>query len=266
MLRDVRILIHKKLVRIVKEGAEWGTASLRDDVRHLSEQLTENEARVEYLRHQLQHVERRNLSLAADRLAVDSSAAWALENMPQALRFPDKLATLRHAIGEAPTNGMALEFGVYTGATLRTIVEDFDGREVFGFDSFEGLPENWRTGFPAGTFDVDGIPTVVGAEVVVGWYHDVLPGFLDEHSGPVTFLHVDCDLYSSTVTVLEHVGPRLVPGSVIVFDEYFNYPGWQDGEHLAWQEYVAKTGTSFTYLGYTLEDEQVAVQIAAPPR
>jgi hypothetical protein len=186
--------------------------------------------------------------------------------MPETPTFPDKLATLRHAVLQAPTDGMALEFGVYTGTTLRAIVEDFKGPDVFGFDSFEGLPQNWRTGFPAGAFDVDGVPTVDGAQMVVGWFEDVLPGFLDEHAGPVAFLHVDCDLYSSTVTVLDHIGPRLVPGSVILFDEYFNYPGWQGGEHLAWQEYVARTGTEFTYLGYSIDDEQVAVQIGPATR
>ena len=252
MLRKLRSVVREKLVRIAQEGAERGTAVMHNDVRLLV--------------HQLQHVERRNLSLAADRRAVESSAAWALENMPEAPTFPNKLATLRHGLSLAPDDGMALEFGVYTGITLRAIVEDFKGPDVFGFDSFEGLPENWRTGFPMGTFDVDRVPTIAGAQLVVGWFDDVLPGFLDEHVGPVSFLHVDCDLYSATVTVLDHVGPRLVPGSVIVFDEYFNYPGWQGGEHLAWQEYVARTGTEFTYLGYSIDDEQVAVRISATRR
>jgi hypothetical protein len=64
------------------------------------------------------------------------------------------------------------------------------------------------------------------------------PGFLAENDELVAFLHLDADLYSSTKTVLELVGPRLVAGSVVLFDEYFNYPGWQHGEHRAWHEYV----------------------------
>lgn len=79
--------------------------------------------------------------------------------------------------------------------------------------------------------------------------------------GPVGLLHVDCDLYSSTKIVLELVGPRLRPGSIVVFDEFFNYPAWRDGEYRAWTEYVEKTGISFEYVGYSYVDEQVVVRI-----
>ena len=76
-------------------------------------------------------------------------------------------------------------------------------------------------------------------------------------------MHVDCDLYSSTATVLQQVGPRLVPGSVVCFDEYWNYPGWQDHEHRAWQEYVEASGIRFEYATYTSNDEQVAMRVTA---
>jgi hypothetical protein len=261
MLRVVRARAREKLVRAVREATELGTSPLREEISRLQDQLRDTDAHIEYLRHQLQHVERRNLSLAADRQAVDSSAAWALQNMPLAPTFPDKVALLDHALSQVGSAGMALEFGVYTGGTLRAIVEGFDAGPVFGFDSFEGLPEDWRTAFPAGTFSVDGVPSVPGADLVVGWFDETLPPFLQEHAGPVAFLHVDCDLYSSTVTTLDQVGPRLAAGSVILFDEYFNYPGWQGGEHRAWEEYVSRTGTTFTYLGYCVEDEQVAIRI-----
>ena len=259
MLRDLKRRARDVAVRAVAAG----TAPLREDVASLHSQLAETQQRLEHLRHQLQHVERRNLSLAADRIAVESSAAWAMEHMPRTPTFADKAATLRHAMAQAPAEGLVLEFGVWTGSTLRALVEGFPGHEVFGFDSFEGLPEDWRTGFPAGMFGVDGLPRVPGAELVVGWFDQTLPGFLADHPGPLAFVHVDCDLYSSTTTVLDAVGPRLVPGTVIVFDEYFNYPGWQGGEHRAWQEYVERTGTRFGWLGYTLEDEQVAVQVTS---
>ena len=100
-----------------------------------------------------------------------------------------------------------------------------------------------------------------GAELVVGWFDDTVPGFLAEHPGPVSFLHLDADLYSSTRTVLDLVGPRLQPGSIVLFDEYFNYLGWEQHEHRAWAEYVARTGTHFEYLGYTIDNEQVIARI-----
>ncbi|KAI1085474.1 hypothetical protein F5B20DRAFT_5159 [Whalleya microplaca] len=118
-----------------------------------------------------------------------------------------------------------------------------------------------RSMFDTGAFAVDAPPEVPGAELVVGRFDESLPPFLAGHSGPIALLHVDSDLYSSAVTVLEHCGPRLVAGSIVVFDEYFNFPGWERHEHRAWQEYVARTGTRFTWLAYTGDDEQVVIRI-----
>jgi hypothetical protein len=46
-----------------------------------------------------------------------------------------------------------------------------------------------------------------------------------------------------------------------VFDEYLNYPGWQDHEFKAFQEFIAETGLKYRYLGYVATNVQVAVQI-----
>jgi len=210
---------------------------------------------------ELEHRIRRDLAFAADREAALESTRFALQHMPTARRLPDATATLEYGLSLAPAGGMALEFGVYSGSTLKVIANARGGELVYGFDSFQGLPENWRSGFPAGTFSTDGLPDVPGAELVVGLFADTLPGFLAEHQGPVSFLHVDCDLYSSTVTVLEHAGPRLRAGSIVVFDEYFNYPGWREHEYRAWQEYTTERGLAFTYEGYAADNEQVVVRI-----
>lgn len=208
---------------------------------------------------------RRDIFQAAERLAAESSARFAYEHFPTAPIYQHPHATLEHAVKIAPDEGMALEFGVYSGTTLE-IIARIRGRHepVYGFDSFEGLPEDWRSTFPAATFAVDEFPTIPGAELVVGWFDDTLPTFLTQHPGPVALVHVDCDLYSSAKTVLDLVGPRLIEGSVVVFDEYFNYPGWEKHEHRAWQEYVDRTGAEFVYEAYTANNEQVAVRITRP--
>ena len=77
----------------------------------------------------------------------------------------------------------------------------------------------------------------------------------------IAFVHVDCDLYSSTKTVLDLVCDRLAPDAVLVFDEFFNYPGWQQHEFRAWTEFVEKTGRTFEYLAYTGNNEQVVVRL-----
>lgn len=240
MLEGLRKRVRDKLIRAVREGVRAEVAEVERRAR-------------------------RDISFAADRAAATSSAEFVRLTMPTAPAFPSIMDTLRHALSLAPADGMALEFGVWSGATLRVIAQARKQTEVYGFDSFQGLPEDWRTGFPAGIFESNGLPDVPGAELVVGLFEDTLPGFLARHPGPVGFLHVDSDLYSSAVTVLEHVGPRLDVGSIVLFDEFFNYPGWQEHEFKAWREYVEKTGIGFRYRGYTVDHEQVIVEITAVP-
>lgn len=210
---------------------------------------------------------RRDLLAAGERDAAASSARWAHRVMPTARAFHDSLSTLEYALRIAPQGGMALEFGVFQGRSLAVIAEARKSREVYGFDSFEGLPEDYRPHVRKGAFALDRLPRVEGAELVVGWFDDTLPGFLDTHPGPVDFLHVDGDLYSSAVTVLSLVSPRLRAGSVVLFDEFFNYPGWDEGgEFRAWKEFLEGTGATVEYEAYTSNNEQVVVRIIDPGR
>ena len=203
---------------------------------------------------------RRDVWTALEQEAARTSAELVRTSMHELTLSTDPHQTLRDAVRAAPADGMALEFGVATGTTLGIIAEHRPGGQVHGFDSFAGLPEPWRLGYGPGEFAQEP-PEVPGAELVVGLFEDTLAPFLDEHPGPVAFLHVDCDLYSSTVTVLDLVGPRLVEGSVIAFDEYYNFPDWQQHEHRAWTEYVERTGTTFEYAGLTMDDEQVWLRV-----
>ncbi len=240
---------HEQLVREL-EGVRAEVAALRADAAVLRSGLTDFEVRA-----------RRDLHYAAEVSAAAASAAFTLAELPTVPTFPHPDDTLRYAARLVQVPGMALEFGVASGHTLRLMVEGLPGRKVVGFDVFTGLPETWRTGFPAGAFAQKLLPDVPGADLVVGLFDESLPGFLAEHDEPVAFLHLDADLYSSTRTVLDLVGPRLVAGSVVLFDEYFNYPGWQAGEHRAWQEYVERTGLTFRYEGYTYNHEQLIVTV-----
>jgi hypothetical protein len=245
------------VVRAIEDSVERQTAEIRRMVDLLRLDVRSLEWRA-----------RRSLAYASDVAAAATSAAYLHEHMQGAEPMPHRLVTLDHALSQASdVDGMALEFGVYRGETLRKIAQARSEKQVYGFDSFQGLPEFWLPDHQAGRFGPDdpagvqGPPEVPGAELVVGWFDETLPGFLTTHPGPVAFLHVDCDLYSSTTIVLEHVGPRLVPGSVVVFDEFFNYPGWQGHEFRAWREFVAKSGIGFSYLAYTEDAISVAVRI-----
>lgn len=169
-----------------------------------------------------------------------------------------KLALLRDALDHAPADGLVLEFGVATGLTMREIAARRP--TCYGFDSFDGLPEHWRTGYTTGDFAQE-LPDVGTAELVVGWFDASLPAFLLEHPEPFAFVHMDADLYSSTKTVFDHGFDRFVPGTVIVFDEYFNYPGWKNHEHKAFTDFVEQYSGGFEYFGYNAMHEQVAVAL-----
>ncbi len=208
---------------------------------------------------------RRNIRFAMERLAVQESGQLAMTEMLNARSFSHPDDTLAYALSLAPRGGLALEFGVYSGGTLNQIAKARGDGRVYGFDSFQGLPEAWRADFPAGAFAVNQLPDVQNAELVVGWFDQTLPGFMQQHPEPVDFLHVDCDLYSSTRTVFDFVGSRLRAGSVVLFDEFFNYTGWREHEFKAWNEYVQSSGTRFCYEAYTFNNEQVALRILETP-
>ncbi len=208
---------------------------------------------------------RRDIVYAGDQQAGRESNEFARDHLTTARQCEGRIEALRYALSQAPTGALALEFGVAAGESLRVIVQERGAGQTYGFDSFQGLPESWLSGMPAGTFAQDQLPEVGGAKLVVGYFNDVLPQFLQEHPGPVDFLHIDSDLYSSAKTVLQLVGPRLQPGSVVHFDEFFNYPGWQRHEFRAWNEYTEATGLGFEYIAYAFDDCQVAVRIDSVP-
>ena len=137
--------------------------------------------------------------------------------------------------------GLVLEFGVYSGTTVNHIANS-SGWRIDAFDSFEGLPETWRDGYEKGKFARGKLPEVADNVCLhVGLFDNSLPEFLNslENSNlPIKYLHIDSDLYSSAKTIFDQLGNRIVAGSVIVFDEYFNYPGWKNGEFKAFQEFV----------------------------
>jgi predicted O-methyltransferase YrrM len=210
---------------------------------------------------------RHDVRVAASVRALAETERFVAEQLPLVRSFDNPAATLTHALDLVSVAGLVLEFGVASGRTLRRIAAALPERSVYGFDVFTGLPEDWRAGFTQGMFAQNQLPDVPGATLSPGLFAETLPAFAAQHPGPIAFLHLDADLYSSTTTVLDILGDRLVPGSVVVMDEYFNYPGWQDGEFRAWAEYVERAGLQFQYEGYAHDDQQVVVTVTSvPPR
>jgi predicted O-methyltransferase YrrM len=167
------------------------------------------------------------------------------------------------ALSKVSLEGLFLEFGVFSGKSINQIARKFPDQKVYGFDSFEGLPEFWRDGFKKGFFSLEGnLPKVESnVSLVKGWFSDTLPEFTNKEKAAISFLHVDCDLYSSTKTIFSSLAKQIEVGTVIVFDEYFNYVGWQEGEFKAFKELVSKFNIEYDYICYNRKHEQVAVVI-----
>jgi hypothetical protein len=206
--------------------------------------------------------------------AATASARYAMQHMVMARPIRAKkyggggrLDLLEHALSLTTVDGFHAEFGVYKGESLTFVADRIEG-VAYGFDSFEGLPDDWFLDVGRKAYDLGGrLPELKAQKgnvrLVKGWFDQSLPGFAGEVAGPAAFLHIDCDLYESTRCVFEVLGDRVVPGTVIVFDEYWNYPGWENHEFKAFQEFCARRGVTYRYVAFTPLMLSVAVVIEA---
>jgi hypothetical protein len=186
--------------------------------------------------------------------AVEASVEYILGNP----RFDDIQVAMKNpgaldiGLRAATTTGTVAEFGVYKGNSLTAIARHFGDRIVHGFDSFVGLPEQWGgTDKGVGAFDVGGTPPtlpVTNVEFHVGFFDMTVPVFATGAHPPFAFVHLDADLYSSTRLVFDHLQRMFVPGTVIVFDEYFGYHGWHLHEHRAFMEFLEASGLEYEAL------------------
>ncbi len=141
-----------------------------------------------------------------------------------------------------------LEFGVCRGGTIRVIRQELDDSFfVFGFDSFQGLPEAWidkhgKVVVPPEYFSTNGvIPDVRSVKFYAGWFSDTLKEYLTI-AEPIALLHIDSDLYSSAKEVLMTLNDHIVAGTIIVFDEWFyrHDDQYDDHEQRAYNEWITE--------------------------
>ena len=156
-----------------------------------------------------------------------------------------------------------LEFGVYEGDSMRWWSANLSHPEaqLYGFDSFEGLPETWSHGERTGHFSTGGrVPELddVRVRFVKGWFDDTLPSYeAPEHDRLVAVL--DADLYSSTAFVLEWLQPKIVPGTYLYFDEFHD----RMHELRAFDEFLAQRDVRFRAVAATKDLSQIAFECLA---
>lgn len=194
--------------------------------------------------------------------AACESADFIRDNMSSAVLFKNKLQLIHYALQHVTLDGYFLEFGVASGTSINMIASLMQDKTIFGFDSFEGLPEDWNGHAEVkGAFTNEGVLPKVEKNVVLikGLFSDTLPHFFKGNNKPIAFLHCDADIYSSTKCIFAYCKERIVSGTVILFDEFFNYPNWRQHEYKAFMELVEEKQLRYHYLGSSMF--QVAVMI-----
>lgn len=167
---------------------------------------------------------------------------------------------------------LLLDLGVWLGWSTR-LISDASGRQVYGFDTFEGLVEDWQIDdqilIKRGTFSLseplaqrsmretgvslhDGIPAALGRKVqfIKGSTYETLAPFLAERPGaPIRLFHMDLDTYESCLHALETCKDRFIEGSILVFDEYLV----TNAEMRAFFEFQQRYGLQWRYRTWGLE-------------
>lgn len=164
----------------------------------------------------------------------------------------DDLDALLWSLSCAELPGDVAEFGVFQGRSLRAMAEHQPLRTIHGFDSFQGLPEDWvrspGSTYAKGHFATGQLPTLQAqhrnAKLHPGFFTQSLPVWVSTLQQPLALLHIDADLYSSARYVLDTLNDVIRPGTVIVFDELSDwqcsgvYPQWEEGEWRALKEWM----------------------------
>ena len=151
------------------------------------------------------------------------------------------------------------EFGVWRGEAFKYLIKTF--KNGFGFDSFEGIPEDWDD-MKAGSYTSDGIiPKIKGGEFIVGKFQDTLPGFFSEFRPTASIINFDADLYSSTICALNCASPVIDQHTILIFDEFLINPNWENDEHKALEEFCLQNNYKYEVLAVSFFSKQVAVRL-----
>lgn len=178
--------------------------------------------------------------------------------------------TMRFASDNVAIKGFYLEMGVARGNTINFIAALNSKNRIYGFDSFEGLPEDWDCGdidVPKGTFKFKSKemmpPVLHNVSLFKGLFKDTLPEFKKRilKDNPIAFLHIDCDIYSSTCDVFNYLGDNIVSGTIIIFDEYYNYSTFKEHEYKAFNEFLQKRNKKAKIIAFNQYFEQAVAQI-----
>lgn len=154
------------------------------------------------------------------------------------------------------------EFGVAGGTSFKWWLDENknDQSKFWGFDTFEGLPEDWHF-YKKGDMSFE-TPDMKDSRAgfIKGLFQDTFFSFIKKHQPSTTtkkVIHMDADLYSSTLYILTSFAPYLRDGDIILFDE-FNVP---NHEFAAWDTFTKSFYLDYEVLGGVNNYYQIAVKV-----
>lgn len=170
------------------------------------------------------------------------------------LFFESKLELYKFVINKLGRENkvLFLEFGVFKGESMKYFINNFINKKnkFFGFDSFEGLPEDWNSGIKKKHFNLYGKkPKIKDSRCffIKGLFQNTLPKFNLKFNIKNNFkmlIHFDADIYSSTLYSLAHTS-NLKKNYFIIFDQFTG------DESRAFNDFVISHKKNFEILGFT---------------
>ena len=162
---------------------------------------------------------------------------------------------INEAIKKFDKESLFLEFGVFKGDSINLFAEKLKkiDAEIFGFDSFKGLKDEWMTEEfnPPGTFDLKGKKPKVerNVKLIDGLVEETAKNFFSKNSKKIAFIHFDMDTYKSTSFVLKLLKNNFQAGTIILFDEFYGFPNWEKYEYKAFKEEIEENKFNFIAFG-----------------
>ena len=199
-----------------------------------------------------------------ENISTQETAEYVLQKMEKVPWVETREDVHLFAMKHKKLEGLVCEFGVYKGDSINFLA-DFFNKTIHGFDSFEGLPETWNRYYQKDYFAIKGLPKLKNnVSLHKGLFEESIPEFINNTQNKdqiIEYLHIDSDLYSSAKIIFNLLEKKIVKGTIIVFDEYFNFQNWKKHEYKAFQEFIKRSNLSYRYLTYNRFNMQVAVII-----
>lgn len=205
--------------------------------------------------------------------ARNEGLSYVKPYISEVLIFTDRIQNIAFSVDyalklNASKDNLFLEFGVWKGKSLKLISKMIgDNSLCFGFDSFEGLQEDWvGTSMPKGFFNVNkNIPKISNpnCKFYVGFFDKTLPEFVayleSNRHKQIQYIHIDSDTYPAANLILSTLSKYISTNTIITFDEYLGYPGWRNGEFKAFQEFVIQHNVKYKYISFSSETASIQI-------